>query len=232
MWAMTTPQPGPRPPEFGWQPPGYPAATPGWAPGGWTPGVGADGYATPGGRALADPSQRFAARLIDLLVLMIPGLALNAPWVIALIVLFPKLSRNDVSNSQLTSSLAIIFGLLALAYVAGVAISFGYEAVFMPRTGQTIGKRVMRIRVVRLADGGPITSTEARRRWLASDGIALISWVPLVNTVAGFYSWANWLWLLWDRPNRQCLHDKFAKTAVVKLTEADMLVRQPNGGQR
>jgi uncharacterized RDD family membrane protein YckC len=225
MLAMTTPPPDPQGPElqFGWQPTGYPAAPPGWAPGGWTPGVGPDGYATPGGHVLAEPGQRFVARLIDLLVLFVPALLVNAPWVIALIAMFPRLSRNQTSDAELTTALLTIAGLLGFAYVAGVAISYAYQAIYLARTGQTVGKRVMKIRVVRLPDAGPITSADARRRWLASEGLALISWVPLINTVAGFYSWANYLWLLWDRPYRQCLHDKFAKTAVVKLTEADVL---------
>jgi uncharacterized RDD family membrane protein YckC len=233
MLAMSTPPPGPQgpQPQFGWQPTGHPAAAPGWAPGGWTPGIGPDGYATPGGRPLADPGQRFVARLIDLLVLLVPGIVINAPWVIALIAMFPRLTRNDTSNSEFTGALLTIGGLLALAYVAGIAMSYFYQSVYLARTGQTIGKRVMKIRVVRLPDGSPITPAEARRRWLASDGLALVSWLPLVNTVAGFYSWANYLWLLWDRPYRQCLHDKFAKTAVVKLTEADVPTQQ-TGGQR
>jgi uncharacterized RDD family membrane protein YckC len=105
--------------------------------------------------------------------------------------------------------------------------SYLYEVVYMHRTGQTVGKRLMRVRVVRVADGGPIGTGEARRRWLAQDGVALLGVVPFVGSLVGMYNWLDSLWLLWDKPHRQCLHDKFGKTAVVKLSEADRAPARP-----
>jgi hypothetical protein len=60
---------------------------------------------------------------------------------------------------------------------------------------------------------------------MAQDGMALLALIPLVGTVVGMYNWADSLWLLWDKPNRQCLHDKFGRTAVVKLAAADLAAR-------
>jgi hypothetical protein len=53
-----------------------------------------------------------------------------------------------------------------------------------------------------------MTRGVAARRWLA-------------NVVAGaiipFWRWIDGLWQLWDKPYQQCLHDKFARTVVVKV---------------
>ena len=39
--------------------------------------------------------------------------------------------------------------------------------------------------------------------------------VPVVPSVGGLFALINEAWLLWD-PRRQCLHDKAARTVVVK----------------
>jgi uncharacterized RDD family membrane protein YckC len=49
--------------------------------------------------------------------------------------------------------------------------------------------------------------------------------VPVVPTVGGLFALTNEAWLLWD-PRRQCLHDKAARTVVVKTS---MLA--PDGAQ-
>ena len=77
----------------------------------------------------------------------------------------------------------------------------------MRHGGQTIGKRAMKIRVVRLADGGPVGTSLATRRWLVEVGCGLIGVVALLDG----------LWQLWDQPYRQCLHDKWPQTVVVKV---------------
>ena len=50
-------------------------------------------------------------------------------------------------------------------------------------------------------------------------GIA--SWVIIGQTgtqlYVPFFSWIDGLWQLWDQPYRQCLHDKWAGTVVVKV---------------
>ena len=50
------------------------------------------------------------------------------------------------------------------------------------------------------------------RMWLAF--FALVMFV--VGAFVPFFNLIDVLWLLWDKPYRQCLHDKFAKTVVVK----------------
>lgn len=67
--------------------------------------------------------------------------------------------------------------------------------------GQTVGKRVLAIKVVK-EGGGKVTYTEAVIRYLCY----FVSALPLL---LGF------LWVLWD-DKKQGWHDKLAKTLVVK----------------
>lgn len=260
---MNTPPDGqPGPPGFGHPSPGYVRAPgPGWAPGhsgapgpvaghsgapgyaapgGWAhPGAGVafapvQEYAAPGGRALAQPTDRLLARIIDSVLLSIPVLLIEIPLFLA--IWFWAWDTFDLgADPNATSTTAptvdggdvlLMFGLfmgaLLLVALISALITYLYEVVYMHRTGQTIGKRVMKIRVVRVEDGGPVTTGHARRRWLAQDGVALLALIPFVGSLVGLYNWLDSLWLLWDKPHRQCLHDKYGKTAVVKLTAADL----------
>ncbi|MCW2505547.1 MAG: hypothetical protein JWO79_3831, partial [Actinomycetia bacterium] len=183
-------------------------------------------YAAPGGRVLAEPYQRLAARLLDWLVLAVPGVLFNLPWILVLLYAVPWGDTSNQNVDKLLPWLGLVFVLALIAIAGSAIVSFLYEAVLMPRTGQTLGKRALRIRVVGLPDGSPVTTAAARRRWLASEGTVLLTLLPVVNTIVGVYGFVNVLWLLWDKPYRQCLHDKFATTAVVKLTEADVLAQQ------
>ena len=76
-----------------------------------------------------------------------------------------------------------------------------YTWFFLTRNnGQTVGKMLMKIRVVK-TDGTPISDADAVVRYLGYllDGIFLLGWLSA----------------LFDE-NRQCWHDKLAKTYVVK----------------
>ena len=77
----------------------------------------------------------------------------------------------------------------------------------MFRSGQTIGKRIMKLRVQ------PVDPRLALTRRIALKRYAVIMLTSLVPALG----WVDGLWQLWDKPWRQCLHDKFAQTLVIKL---------------
>lgn len=86
---------------------------------------------------------------------------------------------------------------------AGVGLLLGvaYHWYFLTQhRGQTPGKMVMGIRVIR-ADGLPLTGTDAALRYLGYH----------LNTA---FFMLGWLWALADT-NRQGLHDKLVNTFVV-----------------
>ncbi|KDN86307.1 RDD family protein [Kitasatospora cheerisanensis] len=186
------PTPPPPPPGYGEQQPGY-GAQPGYGqPGygapqaqwpGWlapTPPPGMQ--PAPGTRVLASFGDRFLARLIDWAVLLIP-----------IAVVF-----------SIAPSLFVYYLLIAVVYA-------GYDAAMMlTQHGQTVGKKVMKLRVVSLAHGGRPTDNEIWTRAGVWGGPIL---VPVVG---GLVALLNGLWQLWDKPLQQALHDKVGKTVVVK----------------
>ncbi|MFE7900032.1 RDD family protein [Streptomyces sp. NPDC057424] len=175
------PQPGsgyPPPP-----PPGYPQGDGQLPP--WLGPAGPYGPPPPGNRTLANPGDRFLARLIDFGILLIPLILV-----------------------QLTVAAAV--GSIVAGVIGAVAV-FGYEAVMMlTQSQQSIGKKVMKLRVVSAAHGGRPSDNEL---WIRS---AVFSLPQAVYCIGSLFSLVNVLSLLWDKPLQQCFHDKAAKTVVVK----------------
>ncbi|MFE0631001.1 RDD family protein [Streptomyces sp. NPDC058864] len=140
---------------------------------------------------LATSGQRFLARLIDALI-FIP-----VAVVVFLIVGFSGSYGKSILASLLLS-----------------AALFAYEALMLRASGQTVGKKVMKIRVARLSDGGvPVDAAWARAGVYAGLGV-VSNVIPCLGAIP---SLLNALWHLWDKPYRQCWHDKAAKTVVVQV---------------
>ncbi|MFE3200766.1 RDD family protein [Embleya sp. NPDC055664] len=154
-------------------------------------GTGGGGYG--GGPTLGGPLRRLVARIIDSLIVgVVAGLI---SWPIA----GSDYNYDDVSfGAQFASGL--IFSL----------VYFVYEGFQLDRFGRTLGKRVLGIRVVRVADGGPIAGSIAWTR-------AAVYTLPVIVPCLGTLFWlVNVLWQLWDQPWHQCLHDKAAHTTVIR----------------
>ena len=87
-------------------------------------------------------------------------------------------------------------GLLSLAL--GVAYYGWLEG---SASGQTVGKRMLGIRVYDLRQGGPIGTGRAIGRYFAR----IVSAIPCL---------LGYFWMLWDK-EKQTWHDKFANAVVV-----------------
>lgn len=152
-------------------------------------------------RPLADPAARLWARIIDILLLlavMVPVFVLVMVYLVHDVLTFDAsapLDRGDIGFPWQLPVILLLFGVL----FAG--LPFVYEVLLLRRDGQTIGKKIAGVRVVRLSDGQRPTWTEAFLRTLTA------------GVLSGIYLDA--LWCLWDRPWRQCLHDKAVGTIVV-----------------
>lgn len=98
-----------------------------------------------------------------------------------------------------------------LGAVIGAVVVFGYEAVMMLGQGQqSVGKKVMKLRVVSALHGGRPADNDL---WARS---AVYGLPQAVYCIGSLFSLVNVLSLLWDKPLQQCFHDKAAKTVVVK----------------
>ncbi|RKE18625.1 RDD family protein [Streptomyces sp. TLI_171] len=167
---------------YGQQPYGAPqgAPLPGWIAPTPPPGV----PPTPGTRTLATPVDRFVARLIDGVIL-------------AVVV-------NILATLMFAPFSIMYWVLFAAAYVL-------YDGLLMlTQHCQTVGKKVMKLRVVSVATGARPTDNEIWTRAGVWGGPAII---PLLGSLAML---VNALSPLWDKPLQQAFHDKAAKTVVVK----------------
>lgn len=149
---------------------------------------------------LATPGQRFAARLID-------GLVLGVIWTVALGMTGALQYRMEHPGEQ-------DLGKVMSALTITMAVYFGYEGTMLARSGQTLGKKAMRIRVAVLSDG----NIPGRQGWVR----AAVYTLPglLIPILVGTLFWVlNVVWQLWDKPYRRCLHDKAARTVVVSAVQ-------------
>jgi uncharacterized RDD family membrane protein YckC len=162
----------------------------------------------PGGAPLAEPWERLLGYLIDSLVLLIPTIVAELIGALPIIVVLATAAGHPSPGAVVAAAI----GSFLLVFVLIFAVSYGYEVIIMQKTGQTVGRRVMKIRIVSAAGGGPIDRPTATRRWLVKQVAPVFGWFG--------FSYADVLWQLWDQPYRQCLHDKCAETVVVKVAVA------------
>ncbi|MFC4497636.1 RDD family protein [Streptomyces ovatisporus] len=94
-----------------------------------------------------------------------------------------------------------------LAVVLGALVLFGllYEVLPTCRWGRTLGKKLFGLRVLTMEQQDKPDFRSACLRWLVHGALSVLV-VGVVNV----------LWCLFDRPWRQCWHDKVAGTFVSK----------------
>ncbi len=124
----------------------------------------------------------------------------------ALICYAPMLITIGLSRfgSQESNVLLGIGGALTGLLVLGLLI---WNLMMLHRTGQTIGKRVMGVRIVR-ADGSRAGLGRIFLLRMLVPGLA--SAIPYIGAI---FALANPLWIFGDQ--RRCLHDLIADTIVV-----------------
>jgi uncharacterized RDD family membrane protein YckC len=171
---------------------------------GITVGVPA-GLAVPG--TLAPVIERLAARIIDGIVLFLLNVVVNGYFVFQLYrELAPSLAAMEAGEvivpTDRARTLSLVISLVAMA------LWFAYEVPAIAATGQTLGKRLVGVRVVML-NGEPLGFGRSIQRW-APQGLPL-----LFEGLLFMVQLLDAAWCLWDKPYRQCLHDKLAGTVVV-----------------
>jgi uncharacterized RDD family membrane protein YckC len=141
---------------------------------------------------LANRGRRLLARIIDAFIIGVPVYVVTgAIW-----------NNWDYHNTVASWFQSAIYAVLYIVY----------QVVLLTRSGQSLGKKVMKIRVGMLADGSNPTTEAALKREVT---YALVPVIPCCGSV---FWLVNVLWCLWDKPYRQCLHDKVGKTVVVAAT--------------
>lgn len=199
---MPPPPPGPPP---GWAPyPPSPYGPPPW-PGG-TIGLPAQGRGSVAGRG-----ERFAAWLLDFLFCL--------PFIVGGIILSTTIRHSGGTSSAVCAGTS--FGgpiqcstTFTAHWFLGVGVGDGviyvcwllYETLLTWRIGRTWGKAVLHIRPQLIGNWDRrLTFSRSLGRAAAKVGLNLVPVVVLLDP----------LWCLWDK-DRQCLHDKMARTVVVR----------------
>ncbi len=114
-----------------------------------------------------------------------------------------------------------------ILFILTLVIGYIVWWLFTLRRGQTPGKRLLGIRVIR-ADGTPSEWRWTFMREFIVKGIA----VSLGNAVVGIVWIGDLLWAFWDK-DRQTIHDKIMKTVVVDDREyLDMAPAEPQDAHR
>jgi uncharacterized RDD family membrane protein YckC len=169
---------------------------------------------SPGGQPLADFGTRLLAILIDTTILTGVAMVITTPviaffvfsWLDDLMAAEPGFGpQPDVLGDVVGPMLLLEAGLLLVLLVA----YYVYYVEMMHRSGQTVGKKAMKLRVVPLDPTRRLTRGMAAKRYLVEN---------VAGTIVPFLIYLDGLWQLWDKPYQQTLHDKFAQTVVVKVS--------------
>lgn len=135
------------------------------------------------------------ARIIDILIVAV------VVWLVSLI--FGGLRYNtDHMNYGRSLGQSVIAAILYIGYDTLMTVK---------RNGQTVGKGLFRLRAANLNDGTTPTTQAALVR-------AAVLWLPAVFCCACVWTAICGGWSFFDRPYKQGLHDKAAKTVVVVVT--------------
>jgi uncharacterized RDD family membrane protein YckC len=137
--------------------------------------------------------RRLLARLIDTVVLVVIDLLLGL-----------AIAGKDMNSSDVSRGKQVLLAVLVFV------LYFAYEGAMTAARGQTLGKIALGIRAARLSDG----AVPGRAGWVRAAVYALPG-LLIVVLIGPLFWLLDSLWCTWDRPYRQCLHDKAAKTVVV-----------------
>ena len=118
------------------------------------------------------------------------------------------------------------------------AIAFLYNGLFLKYAGATLGQLACGLRVVPVDQGRAVRSLSGRAIVLrilfysvvpslvallgmaiqGTGALPLVQITLLLSGAGSLYTLLNVLWPLWDA-KRQCLHDKVARTQVVRPSQ-------------
>ncbi len=139
------------------------------------------------GLDMAGRGARFGAQFVDGLLMMLS--------VFPILMVIGMWSLTDPKVNQQLAAQIVTNLLPAILFCA-------YEALMLQSRGQTLGKMVAKIKVVQ-ADGSDLTTAQCWKRAGSRSLLAITQIGGIIDILMIFSA------------NRQCLHDRIAKTRVV-----------------
>jgi uncharacterized RDD family membrane protein YckC len=210
-------------------PGGYPQPAQGGAtaPGGYASYPTAGGYGgqvatatTPDGQPLAGWWRRVAAYIIDVVIINVVS------WIVA----FPAARDYMNAVNEMTEDLlsgdpggagAMVVtedmaGPLATIGLVALVVSLVYNVAFLRWKSATPGKLALGLRVRLRETPGQLSYPTILVRWAVQNLNRFTGFVPVVGFLGSLFWLLDHLWPLWD-PKKQAIHDKAAKTNVVRV---------------
>ena len=182
--------------------------------------------ARPHGYALAGLGPRLVARLIDIAIVLLLNIVVNGYFAYQWMQEFLPIYRAEMDDMRAGGSAfedvpasgrmeALTWAMLIIATLLWLL----YEAPAIGTRGQTLGKRIMRIKVVALENTEPLGFGRAFGRW-ARLGLWTPAWfcffigfvIQLIDSLSPVF----------DQQLRQAFHDKTARTVVIALPPPGM----------
>lgn len=161
---------------------------------------------------LASPGKRIAAYIINILI----GAVAYVPLIWGGIEMVGDYSNMNPESNIAPEMSAFSAGLVLLGGVMIVGFLI-FQAVLMSKTGQSLGKRIMNIKVVDEEGENPgFKGVVLMREVVPNLALSVIALIPFIGGIVQFGFWVACLVMLFlvDR-NRQTLQDMIAKTYVV-----------------
>jgi uncharacterized RDD family membrane protein YckC len=195
------------------------AVPPGWP--GHHPPVALQTPPRPHGYPLATLGARTVARLVDIGIVFLLNVLVNG-WLVYLywleisppfLELWDRFWAGNEDMSDLPAAGDQAGNLPLVIVIVAAALWFAYEVPAVANTGQTPGKRLLGIRVVRLEQAGPVGFGRSFRRWNTM-GLPTLLWCCGLGFILQI---VDVVFALADRPLQQALHDKSAHTVVISV---------------
>jgi len=186
------------------------------------------------GMPIAPMWSRLVARLIDILVVFALNVVVNG-WfayqywteIYQEVAAAFRASMAGEKIAPLTTSSRLSY-LQIVIIVLAAALWFAYEVPSIAGGGQTLGKRLMRIKVMRQESTDAVGFGRAIRRWNPL-GLPTLMWYCGIGFLLQI---ADGLSPLFDWPLRRALHDRSAGTVVVRVPRAEESAAQSvNSGE-
>lgn len=156
------------------------------------------------GLNLAEPGSRLGARLLDSIGYFIINLIISIPF--------------GVGAALAGTGDGIGIGAAVLLGVIGLVVLYANEVIFTARSGGTIGKKILGMKVVN-TDGSAVDQSVATRRASPYLAIGVLGLVPILGAIAGLISLVLavvGLVMLFSDDERRLPWDRIADTRVVK----------------
>jgi uncharacterized RDD family membrane protein YckC len=147
------------------------------------------------GPELASIGRRFGAIFLD-------GLILGLPLGAVVLGVFASLGLFSGISAGKAPDLGLFWAMEGVLFLGAFVSWVLYEGLMLRRSGQTVGKKAMRIRVVS-AEGSPLSPGQAFGRAAMRQVLGIVPCLGLVNYLTAFGE------------QRTCIHDMVARTRVI-----------------